>query len=902
MRSIASRLGATLVLVALVIGGPIALLNFGRLDLLSTLRWPDVITHPDDGTLLLVALTLVGWAAWVVIVVCFVVELVGVLSRRKVDVKLPGLGWMQTAIGALVAVSVGSSVAAPMVAAAVPVEQVSPTPAVVVDVTDSPAPSVVETEHAPGRTHLVSAGEDLWTLATMYFGDGARWRDIVAANDTVVLDPLRDLPPGTLLVIPGLVDDTSDPSEERPTTAPAASPAGSSVEAAEVTVASGDTLWDIADDHLGDPARWPEIYAANRDVISDPDLIYPDWKLRLPAEPTPVQGTATHHSSASPAERPVAPPSVSRAAPPHSAPPAVETSSPTAEFPPPVIETDDAATTRRDELVVASGLDADLARLVVGLVPAVAAGLLGVVSFRRSSQLNRRELGRRIPSVSAEAARLEQALDRVASLETPVARRAAPSSGSIPVGLTSDEAPVVVDFEQAGITSIVADSREVAIEFAAGLVTSVLGCFWLDETHLVLPDTFGWCLAFDDPRVRVAASTNQVVSELRRLVERRQSRLDHTNLEALRAEPDVAEAWDTVVFLVDELPDDAVLPEPQKLSALGIGVVLLGRHVAGVQTIHVGPDQARTQDVDGFIPTLLSTPARRALVELIETTGSDETTPAPWWDVGWHPPDLKVVPDLTHDTRKEETMDTIDYAPHLRLLGPVELQGARGLLPSRAVKQCMEYCAWILFHPGRTATTMASSLLVAEGTRRSNMSRLRTWLGVDDDGEPYLPDAYSGRIALHPDVTSDWERLGLLIQGGVNQASDSALRAALDLVRGAPLADAAPGQWHWAEEMRCDMVSTIRDIGAVLAQRALDHGDVDLARWAAARALMACPEDETLMGLRIMTEHRAGNHQEVERLVLHLTRSARAIGVDLSDETVTLLQEVMEGRARARFA
>lgn len=244
----------------------------------------------------------------------------------------------------------------------------------------------------------------------------------------------------------------------------------------------------------------------------------------------------------------------------------------------------------------------------------------------------------------------------------------------------------------------------------------------------------------------------------------------------------------------------------------------------------------------------------------------------------------------------------IVHAPQLQLLGPIELVGTCGLLPSRAVKQCVEYCAWIHLHPGRTATGMASSLLVAEGTRRSNMSRLRAWLGVDDDGEPYLPDAYSGRIALHRAVTSDWERLGLLIAGGVNTASTPALRAALELVRGAPLADAAPGQWHWAEELRCDMISTIRDIGAVLTERALDRGDITLARWAASRALTASPEDETLMGLRILTEHRAGNHPEVERLVLHLTRSARAIGVDLADETVTLLQEVMEGRARARMA
>ena len=43
----------------------------------------------------------------------------------------------------------------------------------------------------------------------------------------------------------------------------------------------------------------------------------------------------------------------------------------------------------------------------------------------------------------------------------------------------------------------------------------------------------------------------------------------------------------------------------------------------------------------------------------------------------------------------------------LRLLGEVELMAPAGPTPSRAVAQCMEYCAWLLSHPGATPTTMA---------------------------------------------------------------------------------------------------------------------------------------------------------------------------------------------------
>ena len=55
--------------------------------------------------------------------------------------------------------------------------------------------------------------------------------------------------------------------------------------ATSVTVRPGDTLWDLASAHLGDPRRWPEIYALNRAAIgADPSLIHPATRLRLPAD------------------------------------------------------------------------------------------------------------------------------------------------------------------------------------------------------------------------------------------------------------------------------------------------------------------------------------------------------------------------------------------------------------------------------------------------------------------------------------------------------------------------------------------------------------------------------------------------------------------------------------------
>jgi len=49
-------------------------------------------------------------------------------------------------------------------------------------------------------------------------------------------------------------------------------------------VVRGDNLWNIAkkEDIYDDPYMWPRLYRANRDLIKDPDLIYPEQKLAVP--------------------------------------------------------------------------------------------------------------------------------------------------------------------------------------------------------------------------------------------------------------------------------------------------------------------------------------------------------------------------------------------------------------------------------------------------------------------------------------------------------------------------------------------------------------------------------------------------------------------------------------------
>ena len=47
-------------------------------------------------------------------------------------------------------------------------------------------------------------------------------------------------------------------------------------------IQSGDTLSKIAKTYLGDAMAYPKIFEANREVIQDPNKIYPGQKIRIP--------------------------------------------------------------------------------------------------------------------------------------------------------------------------------------------------------------------------------------------------------------------------------------------------------------------------------------------------------------------------------------------------------------------------------------------------------------------------------------------------------------------------------------------------------------------------------------------------------------------------------------------
>lgn len=61
---------------------------------------------------------------------------------------------------------------------------------------------------------------------------------------------------------------------------------GSSSTATKIyVVKSGDSLSKIASNEYGNAGAWKTIYEANKDILSDPDKIFPGQKLKIPPKP-----------------------------------------------------------------------------------------------------------------------------------------------------------------------------------------------------------------------------------------------------------------------------------------------------------------------------------------------------------------------------------------------------------------------------------------------------------------------------------------------------------------------------------------------------------------------------------------------------------------------------------------
>ncbi len=256
-------------LVALVAGIPWALWHFVGWPLPHHVPSVGQVGHalnqrgiPDQA--LVDALAVVVWITWVTLVASIAVEIPAALSGRHAP-RLPLTGIFQPLTGRLVAA------------------------VIVAALTLAPRPA-----HG-GPAGSLSGGP---TSATVRRPVAALVLKDAALDDPVPIDAVLTRATHTLPTRLPSPDPIATPSGATPAGAPVATQPADSP--STYVVQRGDTLWGIAERHLGDPLRWSQIYQLNEGrsqpdgaTLTDPHWIDPGWTLLLPATSPPPAALAS---------------------------------------------------------------------------------------------------------------------------------------------------------------------------------------------------------------------------------------------------------------------------------------------------------------------------------------------------------------------------------------------------------------------------------------------------------------------------------------------------------------------------------------------------------------------------------------------------------------------------------
>ncbi|MFE9481261.1 LysM peptidoglycan-binding domain-containing protein [Streptomyces spororaveus] len=253
----------------------------------------------------------------------------------------------------------------------------------------------------------------------------------------------------------------------------------------------------------------------------------------------------------------------------------------------------------------------------------------------------------------------------------------------------------------------------------------------------------------------------------------------------------------------------------------------------------------------------------------------------------------------------DDVDDTAVNAPMVLLLGRVVIEGAAGRIDSNRQSAAVELVSYLALNPGADHHAIDDALwpgrLVNKQMRNAVISRTRSWLGKDADGEAFFPrvqDTGDSRYRLAQTVTCDWKTFQNFARTGLarhDEDGELALRRALALVRGRPFAAIDPQRYAWAEPAVQEMVSAIADVAYELSTRRREAADYAGALWAAHQGLLAAEENELLHRQVFLAHHAAGDVDALREAAARLARINEGLGggVDMEAETAQLLSTLL---------
>ena len=148
---------------------------------------------------------------------------------------------------------------------------------------------------------------------------------------------------------------------------------------------------------------------------------------------------------------------------------------------------------------------------------------------------------------------------------------------------------------------------------------------------------------------------------------------------------------------------------------------------------------------------------------------------------------------------------------------------------------------------------------------------------------------------LDESISSDWQRFQTLAAGTAEQQL-----AALDLVRGQPF-DGFTDEWVDLEMFRTDMVAAVIDLAFMVAERALDNDEPAVAYRASRVGLRASPYEERLFRLAMRAADAEGSTGKL-RALMNEAQQILDVQIEPDDrmqrETIALYEELTSAAHR----
>ena len=531
--------------------------------------------------------------------------------------------------------------------------------------------------------------------------------------------------------------------------------------------------------------------------------------------------------------------------------------------------------------------------------------------------------------------------------------QAAPWPSLVTLGRDDDGAHILIDLEAAGTLHLIADDDQVDAALAA-IAVELATCDWSDEVNVTLVGQVcpGLEDALESPTLTRATTVDALLETLEaRADDQRHVLAEGGSLATRRADPAISDGFDAEVILLD-----TDLTESQRYRLTDLIKDLPRVSVAAVTTSSTNPDDwALSFSGDPLVaelvplgwhitPQTLSPDLYGRVVELLDNSAADDYAPADWWDHDAEETDEDepvttsrrarpsirlttltggidlssvdidaIIDDANEALDAEETnggvcvdaaqpgtntpfpIDEVDPlsgdGPVLSIIGHPDIIGAAGT-KGRSPWRCQQLALYIAEHPGASGATIADDLGLSPATIRSMTTHLRRWLGADGNGVAYMPPATHG-YRLDERVVTDVDLIDAALAGrGINTADTTTLVAILKLSRGRIFAGIPDSDLRQFRASTYHIEARIVDAALQVTDRALEAGDLDLARWALTQGLLASPDHEDLVAGCVRTEYQAGNMDKVAELVDHLSATARRLGVDLNEDTTRIIDTV----------